>query len=481
MKTRTIGLCLVLGSFLWIAGLAQEQPLTDQEITRAVETELLVTEQIHSQLLNVETENGIVMLDGTAKTLLQKEQALRIAETVKGVRSVIDRVKVEAEERPDLAIQTDVESALLVDPVAEAFQIDVVVTNGVVTLTGTVESWAERQLVKDIAQSVRGVREVKNDINVEMTNERPDYEIEQEIKAMLKNDVRINENLITVSVENGNVELGGAVGSAYQKRQASYKAWAPGVQSVNAENLEVQWWARDELLKTDPTEITDEQIEQAIKDAYLWDPRVYKFNPEISVSNGVVTLKGVVEDLRAKRAAVEDAKNTAGVWHVVNLITVEPQLDVEDMELQERVKAAFDRNPFLNDRTIKVYAFDGHVYLTGHVPFYYQKQRAEDVAAQVAGVREVTNELATEDAWVYKEDWELEGDVQRELFWNPLVDEADVNVRVDDGVVFLTGKVNNITEYKAAEEEAEEAGAMSVANYLEIAHMPESFNRENLR
>lgn len=478
MKIKVIAVILTVFA---VSLSAQLESLNDEQITKAVEVELLVNKQIHSQLLNVDTEEGIVTLSGTTKTILQKEKAVELAETVKGVRSVIDRIEVQPEERADLAIKTDVETALLVDPVTDQYEIDVVVANGAVSLNGTVDSWAEKQLCADVAKSVRGVKDIINEIEVKPAEERPDAEIKQEVEGLLQNDVRIDETLITVKVQDDTVTLQGTVGSALQKRQAASKSWVPGVEAVVTDDLTVEYWAMAETRKKDPMEISDQEIKQALKDAYLYDARIYKFNPEITVKNGVVTLEGVVEDLRAKRAAEEDAKQTAGVWKVVNLIKVEPQLETNDMELQERVEAAFERNPFLNDRTIKVYAFDGNVYLSGHVPYYYQKQRAEDVAAKVNGVREVTNELTTEDAWVYKEDWELETDVKRELLWNPMINENDVSVRVDDGVVFLTGEVNNITEYREAEDEAREAGALSVGNYLEIAQMPESFSRENLR
>jgi hypothetical protein len=68
----------------------------------------------------------------------------------------------------------------------------------------------------------------------------------------------------------------------------------------------------------------DPQIKQAVHDAFVYDPRVDSFNPNVDVDNRIVTLSGVVDNLKAKRAAEQDAKNTWGVWRVKNLLTTRP-------------------------------------------------------------------------------------------------------------------------------------------------------------
>jgi osmotically-inducible protein OsmY len=58
--------------------------------------------------------------------------------------------------------------------------------------------------------------------------------------------------------------------------------------------------------------------------------------------------------------------------------------------------------------------------------------------------------------------------VESELFWSPFVDEDDVRIEVDDGVVTLSGEVDSNGEYQAAAENALEAGAVVVHNELKI-------------
>ena len=68
--------------------------------------------------------------------------------------------------------------------------------------------------------------------------------------------------------------------------------------------------------------LSDEEIKNAIIDAFSYDPRVSPFNLDISVNIGVVTLSGRVNNLNAKRAAEQDVKNTIGVWGVKNHLKV---------------------------------------------------------------------------------------------------------------------------------------------------------------
>jgi hypothetical protein len=96
-------------------------PLNDKEITNAITDELLLDPGISSQRIVVNTDNGIVTLSGAVNNILAKDRTVKIAETVKGVRSVINRIQVIAQERPDQAIVDDVKAALPANPRTESF------------------------------------------------------------------------------------------------------------------------------------------------------------------------------------------------------------------------------------------------------------------------------------------------------------------------------------------------------------------------
>lgn len=126
---------------------------SDPEITDVVEEELFFDDAVLSNPIDVETSDGIVTLTGATGNILAKERAATLAETVSGVRSVINRIEVKPAAPPtgeDLA--DAVSEALLADPAADSYEVNATANDrGEVTLAGTVDSWQERQLTESVA------------------------------------------------------------------------------------------------------------------------------------------------------------------------------------------------------------------------------------------------------------------------------------------------------------------------------------------
>ncbi|HEX2277098.1 MAG TPA: BON domain-containing protein [Candidatus Tectomicrobia bacterium] len=121
---------------------------------------------VPAHLIDVNTRDGIVTLSGWVDNLLAKERAGEIAESVKGVRAVVNRIAITTV-RPDGEILTDVRAAFQADPATDSYEISTIVKDGVVTLFGTVDSWPERWLSARVATGVRGVKAVTNELTVE--------------------------------------------------------------------------------------------------------------------------------------------------------------------------------------------------------------------------------------------------------------------------------------------------------------------------
>lgn len=445
--------------------------IEDRNITSALELELILDEVVAADSIDLATSAGVVTLSGRVDTLLARDRAEQIAETIVGVRAVINRITVEPVSREDREIEQDVMDTLLNDPAADSYEITASVKDGVVTLEGKVQSWQEKQLSETLARGVRGVRDVKNVLTITYPAQRPDREIRQDIVQSLKYDVLVDDYLIEVSVDDGAVTLTGTVGSRSEKTRAYMDAWVQGVTSVNDTGLDIQWWARDSMRrKTLFAALDDAAVREALKDALARDPRVSPFALQVSVENGTVTLHGVADNLKAKQAATHDARNTTGVWRVRNLMKVRPKEVPADDVLVKRVKDAFARDPYLDLSSIEVSARNGCVYLSGSTQTSFEKRRSESRASGVPGVVCVRNNVQYEQVWVWKPDWEIHQDVRDQLFWSPFVDEAQVTVQVTDGVVTLTGKVETWGERQSAEENAYEGGAKAVSNKLTVAN-----------
>ncbi|MGC9503189.1 BON domain-containing protein [Baaleninema sp.] len=463
----------------------------DSEITNAIEVEYRVARGLTASDILVETDEGIVTLSGTVDNLLAFDRAKRIAEMTKGVRAVVNNIEVQPPEISNDALVSDVQAALRADPATEAWEITVDVEDGTAMLGGTVESWQEKQLVSRVVKGVEGLTDIENNVRIDPADTRAAGEIAEEVRQALQWDVRIDSGSIDVSVENGDrVVLSGAVGSAFEKSLAEAKAYVAGVDAVDIEQLQVEAWARDTMTRDSTfTNATDSEIEAAIDDALLYDPRVSSFNIAVAVDNGVATLAGTVDNLKAKRAAAQDASNTMGIWQVENNINVEPEARPADSEISQNIKASLRRDPYLEAEDVEISVSDGIVTLNGVVDSYFEKWEAGDLAALSEGVVSVINdievdyELLSYDTYFYdwnpilmdydvaivtKSDPELVEDIENQMIWSPMVEYQDVEVSANNGIVMLTGQVDSQFEKMQATEEAYEAGAKEVINNLEI-------------
>lgn len=464
-------LCLIgfLGQSILTQPAFAKKEINDQNINNAIESELIIDPMVFSNNIDVNVTDGIVTLSGMADNLLSKERSAEIAQTIKGVRSVVNEIQVKATLQDDATIKNNVINALVYDPATDSYEVEVTVTDGVVGLSGTVDSWQEKQLCADVVKGVKGVVSINNMINIEYPEERLDTEIQAEIKRRLDTDVWIDGYLIDANVDNGKVTLDGAVGSVWERYRASSKAWVNGVKSVDDSNLKVQWILDEKMQRADDyTNLTDKEIEAAIEDAFLYDSRVFSFKPEVSVEFGVVTLTGVVENFKAKKAAEQDAKNTQGVIRVKNYLKVRPENVLSDNEIEKRIQNALTWDPIVDRYQIVVSVTNGVVRLNGVVDTKLDKLHAEDVAARVNSVVAVDNNLDVRGIVTAKRDWEIKQDIADELFWNPYINRNNITISVENGVVTLTGEVDRWREVWAATTEAYEGGAFKVFNKLTV-------------
>ena len=487
---------LLFGMLHAVAGPAQAvSTVNDPTISDAVEDQLLLDHTFFSDLIDITTVDGVVTLSGSVDNILAKERAARIAEKVKGVRAVVNTIEVMPPLlRSDSEIKADVEDALRLDPAADSYEVAVAVEDNVVTLSGQVDSWQERTLCGKVAKGVRGVKGLENDIDVLYKIDRSDEEIKRDIEAALRWDVLVDHEMIEVAVDNGRVTLSGTVGSLAEKGRATGDAYVANVQGVDSDGLEVRLWARDDELRGDKyKDLTDADIRAAVEDALVYDPRVAAFNVTPEVSAGLVTLRGTVDNLKAKRAAAQTARHTVGVLQVANRLKVRPATIVDDADLEERIRRSFERDPVVEAAEITVDVQYGIAELFGSVDTAFERTWAEDLASRVGGVVAVKNYLAVTgyfDPYLYdpylgdpylgdgpdyydppvtlETDPSIKEDIESEFFWSPFVDGEDIDVSVENGRATLTGHVDSWAEYSAASENAFEGGAVVVYNRLEV-------------
>jgi osmotically-inducible protein OsmY len=122
----------------------------------------------------------------------------------------------------DLKLRKRVIQELEWEPSVDATQLEVEISEGVVFLTGTVPSYAEKRVAEEAVKRVKGVRAVVEGIDVKLPDEsrRADAEIAKAAAAALEWDVRVPEHRVVVTVEQGTITLDGDVDLQYQRDAA---------------------------------------------------------------------------------------------------------------------------------------------------------------------------------------------------------------------------------------------------------------------
>ena len=457
--------------------------VSDAAITAAVELFFLTEKGVPAHLIDVSTHAGIVQLSGITDNLLARERAEEITMAVRGVRGVVNELLISTPDVPDAELNTHLATALAHDPATTNYHVQATATDGIVTVTGMVQSWAEKQLVLRVLRGVRGVRRLHFDNLVIQWGEvqNSDEEITNQIRELLDWDIRVHSALVEIRTYDRVVHLAGTVGSAAEKAQVIATAHQAGAHHVEAHDLFVAYWALSPELRSHKyANRADEDIAAAVRDAFLYDPRVLSFQPTIVVHNGIVTLSGAVSNLRAKQDAERDARAVVGVWDVHNLLKVRTASFIPDLHVSRSIEQALARDPYVGLFDFSVYVRNGKASLYGQVGSHFEQQQASEVASGVNGVADLTNwvTVAASSGFdgfeVYQPrpnaDFALAERIRTRWFWSSSLHNQDIEVLVEKGRATLTGTVATWLDREQAAYDAYNVGARYVTNDLVVSN-----------
>ena len=146
--------------------------IDDSVITAKVKAALIDDPATKARQIEVDTFRGTVQLSGFVDSADEKGAATRVAHSVSGVQNVRNNLSVGHTERSagevvdDSVVTTKVKAALVAEPTTKARDITVVTREGIVQLSGFVDSAAERATAVEIAQGIPGVKEVRNNLEI---------------------------------------------------------------------------------------------------------------------------------------------------------------------------------------------------------------------------------------------------------------------------------------------------------------------------
>lgn len=214
--------------------------------------------------------------------------------------------------KTDSQLKTDVIDELAWDPAVNAAGIGVMVADGVVTLTGHLDSYAEKHAVERAVHRVAGVRGIALELDVKLsaTHKRSDSEIAQAAATAIRLNSLLPDGKVQVEVEDGWVTLTGEVDWSYQVARAE-QCIRPlaGVRGLS-NRITIRPRASG---KDIGSEITAALTRQAMREAR---------HITVEVEGGVVTLRGKVHSLAEREAAVGAAFSAQGVSRVVDKLQI---------------------------------------------------------------------------------------------------------------------------------------------------------------
>lgn len=145
----------------------------DSVLTSKVKVALIDDPVTKAGQINVETYRGVVQLGGFVDNAQQKEQATKVARSITGVKEVRNDLRVSTkphattgQDIDDSVVTASVKAKLMDDPTTKAYQINVGTEKGVVQLTGFVDSTTMKSRAGEVARSVDGVKDVRNDLEI---------------------------------------------------------------------------------------------------------------------------------------------------------------------------------------------------------------------------------------------------------------------------------------------------------------------------
>jgi osmotically-inducible protein OsmY len=241
--------------------------------------------------------------------------------------------------------------------------------------------------------------------------------------------------------------------------------WVRGLLVIDAKlRVPVNLSGDPAMVTTHPAD-TDLKVRDAVVSQLDWDPEVDTSELGVAARNGVVTLTGYIDTYAGKLAAERAAKHVRGVRAVANDLEVRLRVSRTDSDIATDAARALTMLTMIPD-SVQATVHDGHVTLTGSVPWMFQRLNPERAVRHIRGVRAVHNYITVAAQAVERD---VRHRIMEAMHRHADIDARKICVAVAGDVVTLSGTADSWLQREEAEHAAERApGIATVDNRIVV-------------
>jgi len=199
------------------------------------------------------------------------------------------------------------------EPLLHENKIDISVQNGIVSLNGIVDNYAQKSEARDALKNILGIKAVVDDLKVKphFSVIKSDNDIAAAVIKAFKKNWIVPDHRIEITVQDGWVTLEGILHWNFQRKAANNAIrYLNGIKGV-IDKIKIEAEVKNEIRK--------EIVEKALQRSTLFEVNSIR----VSIDERTIILSGIVGSLFQKEEAERIAWNTPGVWYVDNKILVE--------------------------------------------------------------------------------------------------------------------------------------------------------------
>ena len=213
--------------------------------------------------------------------------------------------------------------------------------------------------------------------------------------------------------------------------------------------------------------------EKEIIDRLTWNKEIDESQIDVSVINGIATLKGCVTTYPEKVLTEIESSMVTGIISINNEIKVkfsEKSKVQSDKDVEEAMFCLLDANSEINPNDVKVSVKDGIISLEGKVDSLWKREKIQKMASQIKGVNSIKNYILVKPSKEISDE-KIEELISKSLENSVRIDSKNVNVKAENGKVIVSGVVSSLVEYEAIIEIINSTnGVLDVENQLKWIH-----------